>query len=543
MSHATGLRYGLAALAGVLISLSFAPVNFAGAAWAGPGAMLFCALGASGRRAFALGLTAGFAGFLCSLCWLLAMPFAWHGIPLAPALGWAALSAYCGLYTGAWVWFCWRIFPASICGKGLSPTEAIERFVTTPLWKRVRWALVSAAAWTALEMMRGRFLGGFPWNFLGTSQYRMLPLIQMASFTGVFGISFLMVWFSVALAGAMITLARRPATQRVWGEMGLPLLAVAGAVGFGMTRFAEPAPEPRVPEPVLKVALVQPSIPQTLIFDPNEDARRFQQVMDLSEKALASQPDLLVWPESAVPDLSPEEQDAVGRLLAKHSAWLLFCEDSAETLTNGGMVYFNSSFLVNPKGMVEAIYHKRRLVIFGEYIPLVHWLPFLKWLTPVGEGFTPGKEVVSFDMTQPQAHLSPLICFEDSFPEEAREHTAANTDFLINLTNDGWFGAGAAQWQQAASAVFRAIENGLPMVRCSNNGVTCWIDALGRVRQVEEPGGNIYGPGFMTAEIPIHDRDGRPTFYNQHGDVFSWLCGIASLAAGSVLFRKGDGLS
>ena len=529
------LRYGLAGLAGLLVSLGFAPANISGAAWIGPGLMLFCALGASPRRAFALGLTSGFVCSLCSLSWLLAMPFAWHGIPLAPALGWAALSAYCGVYTGVWVWFCWRIFPGSICEAGLSPAEAVERILSTPLWKRIGWALLCAAAWTALELMRGRFLGGFPWNFLGTSQYRMLPLIQMAAFTGVFGLSFLMVWFSVALGGAMISLARRPGTERIWGEMALPLLAVAAAMGFGMSRFAEKSGPART----LRVALVQPSIPQTLIFDPNGDAQRFQEVMDLSEKAMASKPDLLIWPESGVPDLTTDEQEAVGRMLEKHSAWLLFCEDSAESLADASTVYFNSAFLVSPKGMIEAIYHKRRLVIFGEYIPLVRWLPFLKWLTPVGTGFTPGQRVVSFDMTEPSAHLSPLICFEDSFADEAREHTAANTDFLVNLTNDGWFGKGAAQWQQAASAVFRAVENGLPMVRCANNGVTCWVDARGRLRQVEETGGNIYGPGFMTAEVPLQNgKEGRPTFYNQHGDVFAGVCGAASVCAGSVLFRK-----
>ena len=159
--------------------------------------------------------------------------------------------------------------------------------------------------------------------------------------------------------------------------------------------------------------------------------------------------------------------------------------------------YFNSSFLVSPEGQFEATYHKRRLVIFGEYIPFVRWLPFLKWLSPILGGFTPGDHPVQFKMTNPSVTTSVLICFEDMFPQEARVHVKLDTDFLINLTNDGWFGEGAEQWQQAAGAVFRAIENGVPLVRCANNGLTCWIDAQGRIMEIENEGGTIYGPDSL----------------------------------------------
>jgi predicted amidohydrolase len=282
-----------------------------------------------------------------------------------------------------------------------------------------------------------------------------------------------------------------------------------------------------IPEPgrQISVALVQPSIPQTLIWDTNENAYRFQQVLALSEKALASEPDLLVWPEAAVPDLGPENEQAIGRLLASHPAWLIFSGDWAELLPSGETNYYNSSFLVSPGGAIEAIYHKRRLVIFGEYIPLIRWLPFLKWLTPIEGGFTPGERVVPFNMTNLAAKTSVLICFEDMFPQEAREHVESDTDFLINLTNDGWFGDGAAQWQQAASALFRAIENGVPLLRCANNGLTCWIDPQGRIREIEHEGGSIYGPGFITPKIPLRAPGDRTrTIYNRYGDWFGWSC-------------------
>jgi apolipoprotein N-acyltransferase len=526
-------RYGLAALAGLLLSAAFAPAGLAGAGWAAPGLILFCGLGGGAARTFRAGFVAGLAHFLSSLYWLLAMPFAWHGIPLAPALGWIALSAYGAFYFAAWVWFCWRVFPGPSASREFSLVQSVDEFVAVPLWKRIGWAIVCAAGWTALEVARGRLLSGFPWNFLGVSQYRLLPVIQIASITGVYGVSFLMVWFSVAVGAAMLILVRQPAGQRVWGDAALPLLAVCGVVAYGMTQFGSgPAPTRQ-----LAVALIQPSIPQTLIFDPREDAARFNEVIALSEKALASKPDLLIWPESAVPDLEAENRQTIARLLAAHPVWLMFCADSAEPSPSGGTACFNSAYLVSPQGAVEGIYHKRRLVIFGEYIPLVRWLPFLKWLTPIGSGFTPGNRPVTFHLSHPAAVISVLICFEDMFPQEAREHVGPDTDFLVNLTNDGWFGEGAEQWQQAASAVFRAVENGVPLVRCTNNGLTCWIDAQGRIREMEDAGGSIYGAGYIAPKIPLRapGQQGR-TFYNRFGDWFGWCCcglgGLALLAGG-----------
>ena len=404
-----------------------------------------------------------------------------------------------------------------------------------PLGKRIGWALVCAAAWTALEVVRGRALSGFPWNFLGVSQYRLLPVIQIASITGVYGVSFLMVWFSVAVCAALLMLARRPSPQGMWGDVALPLLTVCGVVTFGMRQFASNS----APGRELTVALVQPSIPQTLIFDPSQDAARFQDVLTLSEQALASKPDLLVWPESAVPGLEEDTQQAIARLLARHPVWLIFCADSSEPSPGGGADCFNSSYLVSPQGAVEGLYHKRRLVIFGEYIPWVRWLPFLKWLTPIGEGFTAGTEPVTFRLTHPAAIVSVLICFEDTFPQEAREHVGPDTDFLVNLTNDGWFGDGAEQWQHAASAIFRAVENRVPLLRCANNGLTCWIDAQGRIREMENSGGSIYRPGFIAPKISLPAPGaGERTIYNQFGDWFGWGCcglsGVALMAA-----RKG----
>jgi len=514
-------RYLVAALGGLLLSASFPRVGVAGLAWIGPGIILFSALGTKGAQAFRIGFAGGVVHYLSSLWWLLNIPFAWHGIPIGPSAAWIALSAYCALYPAAWVWLCWKSFP----------TETLDQFLAGSRLRRVGWALAAGAIWTALEFGRGRILTGFPWNFVGASQYKMLPLIQIASVTGIYGVSFLVVWTSVSLCSTIVILIRQPSAHRLWAEAGLPLLVVAGLTSYGAAKLSAVS----APARELKVALIQPSIPQTLIWDPAENAARFQTVLDLSEKALASEPGLLVWPESAVPDLSPETQQAIGHLIHRHKAWLVFNADSAEELAGGEMEYFNSAFFFSPEGRRAGIYHKRRLVIFGEYIPLVHWLPFLRWLTPIGGEFTPGDRPVEFSMTNPPVKMSALICFEDIFAQEARQHVAPDTDFLINLTNDGWFGHAAEQWQQAASAIFRAVENGVPLVRCTNDGLTCWADAQGRIRQSFSVGGDVYGAGFMIARIPLRAAgDQQQTFYNRCGDWFPIACcgiGLGVLAA------------
>jgi apolipoprotein N-acyltransferase len=292
----------------------------------------------------------------------------------------------------------------------------------------------------------------------------------------------------------------------------------------------------------LRVAMVQPSFAQTSIWNEAEDETRFQRMIALSETALADKEKpcrLLIWPEGALSFLTQEHLDALRGLTARYGIWLLATVDLAEPAAGGAMQYFNSSILISPEGELAGVYHKRRLVVFGEYVPW--WLAFLKWVTPIEGGFTPGKESAQFAMKNPDARFSPLICFEDMFAEEAREHCAIDTDFLVNLTNDGWFGNGAAGWQQAATAVFRAVENGVPLVRCTNNGLTCWIDAQGRLRQIFSVAGNVFGAGFMTADIPLRPggEEGR-TFYNLHGDWFGWgCCGMSlCLFAGSIRWNR-----
>jgi apolipoprotein N-acyltransferase len=511
-------RCGLAVAAGLILAVSFPNWNLAGLAWGAPGLMLASAMGATGRQAFWLGWIGGMANWLAGIYWLLLIP-----VKFAPIVGWLLLCSFLSLYSGAWVWMAWKTYPQRRTGSiwlGSAPSW----FMTTTFAQRIVWAFGCAAFWVAAEMIQGRFLSGFPWNLLGTSQYQIIPLLQIASFTGVYGVSFLVAWVSVALLCAAVAIIQLP-RQRWYAlrELLLPAAAVAVACAYGFSVLGHPTE----PASKLKIALVQPSIPQTVIWDPEGGATRFQQLFAITKAALAEDPDVLVWPEAAVPaHFDADVRDFIGGLAKEHRVWIVFGADDAErgeSKTN----YYNSAFAVSPDGRVIGTYRKRQLVMFGEYVPLSRYLPFLKDFTQVYGEFTPGTAPIPFYIDTLRVRTSVLICFEDLFPHLGREYVTDDTDFLLNLTNNGWFGESAAQWQHAVGSIFRAIENGLPLVRCANNGLTCWVDRLGRMHEVHFPDEprNIYRAGYKIAFVPILGSQKRPlTFYAKHGDIFGWAC-------------------
>lgn len=557
-------RPGLAVGSGVALAWAFPTPGWAALAWLAPGLMLLAALDVPPRRAFGLGYLAGLAHHLIALRWLLNIPF-----PAGAVAGWLALSAYLALYPALWVWLCWRWFPQSL-PRSVRGADGSTAEVGRPIWqgacarvaesawsRRMVWALGCAAAWVSMEMLAAHLLSGFPWNPLGVSQYRLLPLIQLAAVTGVPGVTFLVAWTSVALLTAGMVLADRAAADsRRWagpcawpggpggvphtgewglklrvgllGEVGLPLLALLSVALWGAGRLVQSVPAGRE----LKLALVQPSIPQQLIWDPRESTNRFAQLLALTRLALETRPDLVVWPEAALPALGEAEYRALSELIASHHVWMVLGADDVEPRPDGERDFYNSAILFGPDGGYRASYRKQRLVIFGEYIPLERWLPFLKHLTPIESSFTPGPGPVTFVLTNPPARFSPTICFEDVFARGIRRHAGPETDFLLNLTNDGWFGESAAQWQQAVHAAFRAVENGVPLVRCTNNGLTCWVDERGRFRSIlGYPDGSVYGPGVLSVRLPLPPAGlGRvPTPYQRYGDWFGWGCLGATL--------------
>lgn len=563
-------RPALAMGAGGMLALAFPTPGWAVWAWLAPGLILLAGLELPPRRAFKLGYLAGLAFHLIALRWLLNIPF-----PAGAVAGWVALSAYLALYPALWVWLGGRLLPrrsllpgpvctGSTASAGPSPPVRVANLA----WgQRAVWTFLCACAWVALEMLAAHLFTGFPWNPLGASQYRLLPLIQLAAVTGVPGVSFLVAWTSVSLVTAGLVMAARvgegagggkprwgpAASNRSAGsapaglagfrlglltEVGLPLLAVFGVTWWGAGRLVQTPPTGRA----LHLALVQPSIPQRLIWDPRESTNRFAQLLDLTRLALETRPEVVVWPEAALPPLDEAGYRVLSELIATHRVWMVLGADDAEPRAGGGHDFYNSAVLFGPDGAYRAGYRKQRLVVFGEYVPLERWLPLLRHLTPIEGSFTPGPGPVTFVLTNPPARFSPLICFEDVFARGVRRHVEPETDFLLNLTNDGWFGDSAAQWQQAVHAAFRAVETGRPLVRCTNNGLTCWIDERGRFRAIlGYPEGNVYGPGFLSVRLPLPPADaGWPlTPYWQWGDWFGWGCGAVTLLGLATRLGRG----
>ena len=416
--------YLAAIAAGLLLTAAFPKIGVAGFAWIAPALMVFGASGKNSGDAFRVGCVAGFAHFLSSLYWLLLMPVAGY-----PILGWLAFSGYLALFFGAWMWL-----------------VSDFKFGNSSSWSsRLLWALGGSAGWVALEMLRGWLLGGFPWNFIGASQSQMVPLIQIASVTGVYGISFLIVWTSLSLYSAALMIFQKPALRFIWqGEIILPFAVVVGLFVFGEIQLerGQPAGEFQTadhaggPPALLRATLIQPSVPQTMIWDEHQNASRFRELLALSENALTNPGDLLVWPESAVPVFNDAAYTAITNLVRSHRVWLIFNADDALPRPNATNEYdndvFNAAFVFAPNGRCAGIYHKQKLVIFGEYVPLARWLPFVKWFTPITGGFEAGTGPAQFEMDVGSQALawptntlkrelqrvttSPLICYEDNVP-------------------------------------------------------------------------------------------------------------------------------
>lgn len=539
-------------IAGVLWALAFPLFEWSLLAWIAPGLMLLTGFGATGRRQFWIGYLAGLTHHLIALYWLLNIPFA-----VGNVLGWLALSTYCALFPALWLWLCHRTKPRDPTGPneisaahttglprdpysiGAAPlrlrgeTWDDLRDVIHANWlPRQRWMFLCAAFWVGLEFFRGWFLGGFPWNYIGASQFKSIPLIQIASTTGVHGVSFIVLWVSLSLAIGAATVAVRPQVRFAWkNEVAPALIILLFAISWGVGVTTKPAVGSGR---TAKLALVQPSIPQTLIFDPAAVTNRFNQMLDLTKQAVAAKPDLIIWPEASLPAISREMFEQLRKLIRSAGIPIILGSDDVQRVTDGAAErfdYYNAALWFDGSGDFAGRYRKQRLVIFGEYTPGVRWLPFLARWSPAGEGFAEGLGPETFHIEPVDANVTVNICFEDNFADLVRDQVKPDTDFVLNLTNNGWFGESAAQWQHAANAIFRAIENHVPLVRCTNNGLTCWIDEQGRLRQIfTDDHGSVYGTGVAVFQVPLL-RSGSvrtPTIFARFGDWFGWLCLLAT---------------
>ena len=451
----------LAALAGMVASLALPPFHLVPfiAALSVPAVML--ARSRSMSEAGMIGAAAGFGWFFASLWWIsLSMVTGetghWPLVPL-PLFGIPALLAL------FWV-------PAGMLA---------HRFGRTALTR----VLLFAAALSLCEWARGHVATGFPWNAPGYLFSAHLSLLQMAAVFGLYGLTLLaLVW---ALAPALWWCG--------WRRLAvITLLIVPLASLAGMARLAGLAPPADDATPK-KIRIVQPAVPQHEKWDKSVRDGHLQRLVSLSRDSQPI-PQLVIWPETAFAGLLDRELPLLRRTAWEalpFDGWLITGVprfDSQDRL-------FNAAALITPQGQIEALYDKRRLVPFGEYVPFRRFLPFADAIAgPID--FSPAVHNRLFTLPH-YGHLQLLICYETLFPG-AVVLPGPRPDMLVNLTNDAWFGHTPGPWQHLAQARMRAVEEGIPMIRVANTGISAAFDGAGR--QLGKIG--LGETGFLDVDIP-----------------------------------------
>jgi apolipoprotein N-acyltransferase len=537
---------------GLLYAGCFAPFNLTWLCWVAL-APLIAAIWFSGEesrypwlRNLALGYVAGLAFFWTVLSWLTTVT----------VLGWFVLEFYMAIYVALWAWFCGFLRPREIKKQPgetkwdqmlaqARSTAAPPRSAWTKSTNNLLLAFLLAAGWTTLEWLRGWVFSGWGWNGLGVALHGNWPLIQIAEFTGVAGLSFMVTFANVIAVTTVrrLVFEARTHAARPHFDLTLTLAAIVGVLTFGL-RASQDAP----PTKPLRVAAVQSNVPQHQKFDPQFTTKIFDQFRRLSEIALRSNPppDLLIWPESSMPGPVLAEQESykfVMDLAASAESDLLL-----GTIDEENRDVYNAALLISDGGERVQLYRKVHLVPFGEYVPGRHRVPLVARIVgdQVPGDFKAGEEYTVFDLTISDVQVAPLICFEDTIGELTRRfvlptETNPGANLLVDITNDGWFLHSAGSHQHLANAIFRCVETRRPMVRAANTGVTCFVNQFGRVTQVlRDETGSTFTEGVLTGEIKVpteHDL----TFYTRRGELFAKACAVIMLfaiLAGSVIGRR-----
>ncbi len=515
-------------LSGCLLAAAFSPWEKAALAWLAFVPLLVCVRHAEPRRAFWFGGIAGLVYWLISIAWLLRL------MPHAPAplvvLGWLSLAAYAALYSAVFVWAysaAWRWLPF----RGIS--------------RNLAFLAGAPIVWVGLEYIRSRLFTGFPWNPLGASQYRNLPLIQIAEWVGVHGVSALVMLFNVSLTLTLLryvdSLERRRGFHLELAAAGL-LIAICWRVGVARERFYRP---PAVPE--LQVAVLQTGVPQSAKWDEEMVARIFENLrLGIEEAAVQATirqgypPDIIVLPETVFPyyDDHPLTQTFMREMLhifpLPISAGVMAREPA-----NNGENYFNRSVLYLPGESEHDFYDKQHLVPFGEVIPLSRWIPWLENFAPLGWNCMAGTEAKVFQLPHMEAPFSVTICFEDAFPYISRRFARAGARWLLNQTNDAWFDPSGASRQHLALGVFRSVETRLPTVRAANTGVSALIGRNGRIRH-ELPTTDPQEPARIAASWRLTPApEGENTFFTRYGDwTFALPSAIIALGILALTYKR-----
>jgi apolipoprotein N-acyltransferase len=504
-----------AALSGGLLSLCFPRWNQTWLCWFAL-TPLICALwfdpaGARPRRKAALGYVSGAAFFLSAFSWLITV----H------VVGWIAICLYLSLFFGFWGWFAGSLFQE-------------REFLHSS--RNLGIALLCSAAWVAQEWVRGWLFSGFGWNGLGVALYKQTLYIQIAEYTGVAGLSFLVILWNLILVITVRRFISEIARKKIRAHLdfSFTMVLVAIVFAFGLYRMIK-----RPATRQVRVAAVQANVPQNQKMDAHFAEEIGQRYDLLTRAALANKPELLIWPEACVPGgmfASKETEAFVRSFVEDYDTNFLLGSDDFDDYND-----YNAAVLLTDKGANAQIYHKIHLVPFGEFIPFRHSFPLFAWIAGdlVPGDFKAGTEFTVLKTSTPPLKIAPLICFEDTLGDLTRRFVLNGADALVNLTNDGWFLHSAAAEQHLANAIFRAIETRRPLARAANTGVTCFINSLGQMT------GAVYDPKTGSPfiqknlrgvlEIPEHPVT---TFYVRFGELFAQICAATTAIAILAHFRR-----
>ena len=510
----------LAGISGILLILSFPSFNLYALGWIGLIPLLIALQStATWKSAFLHGYFTGAIFFLGLVYWIILLyPFA--NIFLT-TFAWLLLAAYLALYFG--------IFSALLHGF--------------PWRSGLPFIFIVTAIWTGLEWVCSWFLTGFPWGSMGYTQWNNLPAIQIASFTGVHGVSFIVVLLNATIADIICPYS----TQK--DQPDVPETSATASKKKSFSRFTHHASRPtfhvshllpivitiaclvygsNVLKPIdttsgIKIALAPGNVPQTEKWDPTYLPQIFERYMNLIKAADAEEPELIVLPETALHGRVFIFEGNVylaklKQILREQQIHLL---TGTHTALDGKM--YNTVFLLSPASEKLGSYSKIHLVPFGEYVPITRHLPnFIQLST----GFEPGKSIDLFPIPHTDnSQMGVVICFESVFPDLFRKFVKKGASVMGILTNDAWFDGTACPEQHLAMTPFRAVENRVAVFRCANGGISCIIDGFGRI--VAPPIQASDTENFLIERIPLIDHGG--TVYTRYGDWFPILCFLVSV--------------
>ena len=452
-------------------------------------------------------------------------------------------------YGGLSLWLCYLILIVFSATLGVF-TGLFGAVLGLAIKRFGGWSILAApAVWASSEWVRLQATG-MGWNPLGYSQAFQPAVIQVSRFGGVYLVSAIMVAASTALVFAVVYLERR---------RGIVVLTAAGLIAIATVLYGESLRPSNNESGSVSVAVIQPNIPVDGKWEtPGFADQMLDRHISLAEEAIHANPndsgargdagtssakttsvDMVIWPESAM-NFEYDRDSALRRKLAEFTSrnrvYLMMNTWGFPASSDAGETLYNSSVLISPKGEKVAEYDKNALVPFGEYIPARNWLPFMSDVKALVGEITPGSGLTLIEVAG--AKLGPLICFETTRPDLARRMRGDGASALVQLSNEAWFGPTSAPRQMLTTAVFRAVENNIDVVRAANSGVAARIDRYGIVHG-ETPMFETAARIWKIKNVNEAAGDGL-TFYTRHGDVFVIACAVFSslLLAASIV----DGL-